>query len=188
VGLKGLRESGGGHNWIIKRNDLGKILTCLRLTDEEATVTEEEATEEAAEASIRDNATLPPTLRESLIQARRGQGLFRANVLMKEPRCRLTGVDDPTFLRASHIKPWAVADNLERLDGNNGLMLAPHIDHLFDQGYITFLRDGTLRVAEGLQPILMAWHLPSRANVGPFSKEQEGYLAYHRAHRFRRCL
>jgi hypothetical protein len=25
-----------------------------------------------------------------------------------------------------------------RLDGTNGLLLSPHIDHLFDEGYITF--------------------------------------------------
>jgi hypothetical protein len=47
-------------------------------------------------------------------------------------------VNEPRHLKASHIKPWRDATDAERLDGSNGLLLSPHIDHLFDEGYITF--------------------------------------------------
>ena len=79
-----------------------------------------------------------PTFREQIVRARRGQGVFRANVLLREESCRVTGVSEPRHLKASHIKPWRDATDAERLDGANGLLLSPHIDHLFDEGYITF--------------------------------------------------
>ncbi|MEO8526672.1 MAG: HNH endonuclease signature motif containing protein, partial [Caldimonas sp.] len=59
------------------------------------------------------------------------QGRFRSRVELTEPACRLTGVKDRRMLRASHIKPWAKSSNLEKLDGQNGLMHAPYVDHLF---------------------------------------------------------
>jgi len=47
---------------------------------------------------------------------------------------------------SSHIKPWRSSSNVERLDGSNGLMLAPHVDLLFDQGYISFENNGDVIV------------------------------------------
>ena len=69
---------------------------------------------------------------------RGGARVFRANVLLREEACRVTRVNEPRHLKASHIKPWRDATDAERLDGANGLLLSPHIDHLFDEGYITF--------------------------------------------------
>ena len=81
---------------------------------------------------------LAPTFKDQVIKARRGQGVFRANVMLVEDGCRVTHVTDRKHLRASHIKPWRDATDSERLSGENGLLLSPHIDHLFDQGYISF--------------------------------------------------
>src|SRR6478672_7303033 len=89
-------------------------------------------------AAIVDPKLIGPTFREQLVRARRGQGVFRANVLLREGTCRVTQVSEPRHLKASHIKPWRDASDAERLDGANGLLLSPHIDHLFDDGYITF--------------------------------------------------
>jgi putative restriction endonuclease len=62
-----------------------------------------------------------------------------------EKCCRITQIADLRLLRASHIKPWrACNNNQERLDGNNGLLLSPHVDLLFDRGYISVEDDGTL--------------------------------------------
>ena len=47
-------------------------------------------------------------------------------------------VSEPRHLTASHIKPWRDAWDTKRLDGANGLLLSPHIDHLFDEGCIIF--------------------------------------------------
>lgn len=88
------------------------------------------------------------TEREALIIARRGQGLFRQGVAKIERMCRITRVDNPVHLRASHAKPWRdCLNNDERLDGENGLLLTPSIDHLFDRGFITFEDSGALVIS-----------------------------------------
>jgi len=122
-----------------------------------------------------------PTFREQLVRARRGQGVFRSNVLLREESCRVTGVNEPRHLKASHIKAWRDATDGERLDGANGLLLAPHIDHLFDQGYITFSSNQELvTVPEVRDKLLDAWGIDAGVRVGEFTREQGAYLDYHR--------
>ncbi len=64
-----------------------------------------------------------------------------------EHACRITGVNREEHLRASHCKPWRDATNEERLDGENGLLLTPSIDHLFDRGFIAFEDSGQVIVS-----------------------------------------
>ncbi|HBP28039.1 MAG: HNH endonuclease [Advenella sp.] len=131
------------------------------------------------------DGALPATQRTQLIQARIGQGLFRSRVAALEPCCRITGIIDPRFLIASHIKPWSKSNNIEKLDGHNGLLLAPHIDRLFDKGYMTFENDGLLRFSPQLPTeIYRAWSLDASITAKPFSRQQEDYMAYHRAEVF----
>lgn len=119
--------------------------------------------------------------RIQLTKSRRGQGIFKANVRLIETHCRVTGLKDIKHLRASHIKPWAVSNKEEKLDGFNGLLLSPHVDHLFDNGFISFKNDGELLVAKGLAITVMKdWSLPLNQNVGEFMKPQHIYLEYHR--------
>lgn len=141
-----------------------------------------------AEAAIRQDLAIDATKREQLIAARRGQGVFRLAVERLGAACRVTGLRHAQLLVASHIKPWrscTTAD--ERLDGSNGLMLAPHIDRLFDRGFITFTDDGRVLVSphidDGVLQSLGCDGLRNR-NVGPFSPSQQVYLAYHREHEF----
>jgi hypothetical protein len=137
---------------------------------------------------LRPSNQVPPeeTTREQLSMARVGQGLFRSRVEAIEGACRVTGLRSVQHLRASHIKPWRDSSNAERLDGNNGLLLSPHIDHLFDQGYLSFEADGTVLFAASLpRTVLAAWNLASLRNVGPFNANQSVYLAYHRDKIFR---
>src|SRR5688572_7152396 len=107
---------------------------------------------------------------------------FRSNVLLREEFCRVTRVDEPRHLKASHIKPWRDATDTERLDGANGLLLSPHIDHLFDEGYITFSSSQELLVVpEVREKLLDAWGIDGGVRVGDFSRRQNAYLDYHRA-------
>lgn len=116
-----------------------------------------------------------------LVKARRGQGIFRSNVSLLEKRCRVTGLEFTQHLIASHIKPWAVAEGDEKIDGANGLLLSPHVDHLFDRGFISFQDNGQLILSRDLQyRVLKAWHINEDANVGDFSRQQSAYLEYHR--------
>ena len=136
-----------------------------------------------------DTGIVGPTFREQLVRARRGQGVFRANVLLREEACRVTGVAEPRHLKASHIKPWRDATDTERLDGSNGLLLSPHIDHLFDEGYITFSSSQELvLVPEVRVKLLDAWGIDAGVRVGEFSREQNAFLEYHRANVFKPSL
>lgn len=115
-----------------------------------------------------------------LIKARRGQGIYKANVRLVENACRVTKVSNIKHLRASHIKPWSKSNNEEKISGYNGLLLAPHVDHLFDRGFITFSTGGNLVISHKLaSEILLKWKIPEEMNVGNFHKQQNAFLEYH---------
>lgn len=90
------------------------------------------------------------TEKERVIKSRIGQSKFKKALLGIEKKCRLCGVSDERFLVASHIKPWSQSNYQERLDVNNGLLLCPNHDTLFDKGYISFDDDGTIMISNGL--------------------------------------
>ncbi|MDQ7864888.1 HNH endonuclease signature motif containing protein [Peribacillus frigoritolerans] len=90
------------------------------------------------------NVDVLDTEKESIIKARIGQSSFKSALLYEEKKCKLCGVTDSRFLIASHIKPWSQSNNYERLDKNNGLLLCPNHDALFDKGYISFKEDGSI--------------------------------------------
>lgn len=130
---------------------------------------------------IKADPTYDSVTRTQLVCARIGQGRFRDGVLAREQACRVTGITQSQCLVASHIKPWAVCEDGEHLDAANGLMLAPHVDHLFDTGLISFTDEGRMIVAPALDPsVLQAWHIAPDANVGQFAPDQAHYMAYHR--------
>jgi hypothetical protein len=61
-------------------------------------------------------------------------------------------------LRASHCKPWRDATNEERLNRENGLLLTPSIDHLFERGAI-FVRPAKVpRIFIGVRLAAVAIH------------------------------
>ncbi len=142
--------------------------------------------EDVHEKELLDRVNLGPVEKTQLTKARIGQGKFKHNVLLRESKCRVTGISDPVHLRASHIKPWAKSSDQEKLDGNNGLMLAPHIDHLFDRGWITFKDNGDIMRSPHCAPeVLDAFGIGVNENVGGFSSEQCEYLEFHRSNIFK---
>ncbi len=62
-------------------------------------------------------------------------------------------VDRMEHLNASHIQPWRDSSNEQRLDGENGLLLTPTVDHLFDKGFISFESTGQLIVSPVADPV-----------------------------------
>ncbi len=132
---------------------------------------------------VQKDDRVPETMREAVVMARRGQGLFKQRVMSLERSCRITGVDREEHLRASHCKPWRDSNNEERLDGENGLLLTPTIDHLFDRGFIGFENNGDLIISpvahsESLSKMGINW--AKKTNVGKFSDGQRRYLEFHR--------
>jgi putative restriction endonuclease len=144
-----------------------------------------ERLEDSLSNEIANNPSLTSTERIQLTQARVGQGLFRQRIIDKEKRCRCTGVDDPSFLIASHIKPWrACKTATERLDASNGLLLTPNADLLFDRGFMTFDDYGLPIFSARIYPTIVTALVPKMPEAHGFSKEQITYLQYHRSHIF----
>jgi putative restriction endonuclease len=143
-----------------------------------------EKIEGEVEKNIEDNRSVNTTEHDAVVKARKGQGVFRRRVRAIESNCRVSGLNDPRLLIASHIKPWRVCETAsERLDGSNGLMLAPHIDRLFDIGLISFKQNGELLVSQtlGAESAECLGLTDAMVNgVGSFSMKQEFYLTYHR--------
>ena len=72
---------------------------------------------------------------------------------------------------------------VERLNGENGLLLTPTIDHLFDRGFISFDNSGELIVSPvSHAPSLNRMGIPMDRviNVGTFTDGQKHFLEYHR--------
>lgn len=139
--------------------------------------------ERRIEVAIDTSTTIPETERTALVQARRGQGIFRDNVRSIERACRITHVERMEHLIASHIQPWRDSGNDARLDGENGLLLTPTVDHLFDKGFISFENAGQLIVSPVADPVSlrrMGIDPGARVNVGAFSEGQQRFLEFHR--------
>ncbi len=131
-----------------------------------------------------EESTLPETDRVALIKARVGQGRFKLNVSRIETHCRITKVSNPVHLVASHIKPWRESSNDERLAAENGLLLTPSIDHLFDRGFISFGDSGETLispVADRDSLLRMGLDPSNPPDTGVFNADQRFFLDYHRS-------
>lgn len=133
-------------------------------------------------AGMTEPARISATTREALVMSRIGQGKFRTDVIKRwGGRCALTGLQNVNLMVASHINAWALSNNVERLDVENGLLLAPHIDRLFDQGLISFSERGALQVS----PLLsgedrVIFGLNRFTQIEALSKKNLSYLELHR--------
>lgn len=129
-------------------------------------------------------ATLPRSTEvERLVVQRVGQSLFREGLLdYWDGRCAVTGLEVRTLLRASHIKPWSVcANDAERLDVFNGLLLAPQLDAAFDCGLISVSDEGQILVSGRLtsesREIL---GLAAASRIRRLTDRHRHYLPWHR--------
>lgn len=146
-------------------------------------LTIKEQWEQHQEEEIKQMSAISATEKDALVKARRGQGVFREEVCLIEHACRITRIANPKYLIASHIKPWRHCPNEERLDGENGLMLCPNIDLLFDRGLISFDDAGDVLlspVADEDVLAKMSINVKKKMNVGGFTSGQKLYLNYHR--------
>jgi 5-methylcytosine-specific restriction protein A len=89
------------------------------------------------------------TERISQIKTRVGQGAYRKSIMHRwHYQCGVTGFDDPRILIASHIVAWKDASPDERLDVDNGILLSPTYDALFDKHFISFEENGKIILSE----------------------------------------
>ncbi|MCW7543877.1 HNH endonuclease [Aurantimonas litoralis] len=103
---------------------------------------------EEADVEVINARDLPATTRKSLIDARRGQGKFRSDLMRRwNGKCAVTGCGLSEVLRASHIKAWHESSDRERLSPENGLLLIATLDALFDRHLISFSDDGKMLIS-----------------------------------------
>jgi len=111
-----------------------------------------------------------------------GQGQFREEVEREwERKCVVLKISTREVLRASHIKPWRESSNEERLDRDNGVLLAAHLDALFDRYLISFDENGIMMISSRLDAndrdkLKLGGGLGKRP-----SAQMNGYLECHRA-------
>lgn len=144
--------------------------------------------EKEQEQIIENDEKISQKKKDTIIRARIGQGKYREDLLEECPYCPFTLVNDERLLIASHIKPWAKADNKEKIDPKNGFMLTPTYDKLFDRGFITFDDDKKVIVSPWLSPMNQ-----KRLNIYtgllvpklPLDEKRKDYLKYHREYVFK---
>lgn len=128
-------------------------------------------------------AGIPETERTREVRQRVGQDVFREALMdLWQGRCAVTGIPfPPQLLRASHAKPWAKATDAERLDPFNGLLLATHLDAMFDSGLIGFDERGVLIASPHLDPVVRShFGINEESRLRSMAPGHQPYLAWHR--------
>ena len=133
-------------------------------------------------ANIQTVDSIASTEMQMLLLARIGQQKFKkALKAFWNSKCCVTGSPFLPILRASHIKPWAVSTSSERLDVHNGLLLLPHLDVLFDCGFISFRNDGLIMISSAISEADRdLLNLSRRYRLIRVVPEHIPYLDYHR--------
>ncbi len=125
--------------------------------------------------------------RKGLVTSRVGQGLYRRDLLNKfQNKCAVTGSDFKEILIASHIVPWKDSSDEERRDVNNGILLSPTYDALFDKHLISFDDSGSIIISSKIKNLVNVLEIDPNAKV-KVDDEMKNYLTKHRE-QFREIL
>ncbi len=123
--------------------------------------------------------------KHAYIKVRVNQSVFRERLLQKHTTCCLCKVENAALLRASHIKPWSESSSNEKLDVNNGLLLCPNHDALFDNGFISFEDNGKIMISERLTEVdKIFMNVDSNMKI-KLTEGNKIYLDYHRKNIFK---
>ena len=126
------------------------------------------------------NYTKPTTTeRKGLVTSRVGQGYYRNQLLEKfDNKCAVTKISIVSILIASHIVPWSESRDEERLDVNNGILLSPLYDALFDKHLISFEDNGSIIFSEIINK-MDDLNIDTEANIA-VNEEMKTFLSRHR--------
>jgi hypothetical protein len=168
-----------------QRNTVGKGMYSAALNAFKecfADIAGTEITEDIEQLSSRRDLT--ETDRIALVKTRLGQGLFRRDLVDYWQGCAISGYKKTNLLIASHIMPWKDADDAQRLDCFNGLLLLPNFDKAFDQNLISFTKNGDLLISNELErPKLLGIEAGMTIKLAAM---HQPYMEYHRDEFFRR--
>jgi hypothetical protein len=122
------------------------------------------------------------TERRGLVTSRVGQGYYRQEIIKKwDGKCSLTGSTIKDILISSHIKGWSECNDSERLDPDNGILLSPNVDSLFDKHLISFNENGGMILSERISNYeLEVLGLNSGMKI-EVTEGMKPYLEFHRS-------
>lgn len=122
------------------------------------------------------------TERKGLVTSRVGQGAYRKRIIHRwEYQCAVTGFNKLDVLIASHILPWSKATNEQRLDVDNGILLSPTYDALFDRHFISFDSKGKIILTDSIEKAAFEKiGVTGNERIKNLSDYNEFYLEQHR--------
>ena len=118
-----------------------------------------------------------------LKKARKGHHKFTKGVKQFWNNCcAITNIEEPDILINSHIKSWADSIGLEKVDSNNGLLLEPRYDKLFDRYLISFEDNGDMLISQHLSlKTRNIFGLNSSQKLSkPLTEKAKYYMLHHR--------
>jgi len=121
------------------------------------------------------------TERSGLVTSRVGQGAYRKSILHRWSYCcAATGYNDTRILIASHIHPWKDSTDEQRLDVDNGILLSPDYDALFDKHLISFESSGKIILgSELLSSSLKSLGITGNEKIVNLTEGNKNYLDLH---------
>lgn len=155
-------------------------LICKEDISETEVMTYIKSTDKESENFVTFNAE-GEIYKESLTRVRLKQGIFRENLLNKHgEKCMICDIHGKDFLVASHIKPYRISNVEQAVSSENGLVLCPNHDKLFDRGYITFDEDGKILISSMLpKKLIKIININIEVKL-PKEYRNNKYLKYHR--------
>lgn len=134
---------------------------------------------------IEQNNELTVTEKNTIILSRIGQGKFRKQLISYWNGCSISTFNKLDVLIASHIKPWRDADNFERIDLYNGLLLLPNYDKLFDKGYISFDKKGKIIYSKLISDMDRGLlNMSMNMSLVKLEEQHKKYLGFHHENYF----
>lgn len=106
--------------------------------------------------------------------------VLKQRLLCSTKKCAVCDIDYDMLLSAYYCKPWESASSLEKINTNNALLLCPLHGQMFENGLITFNKDGLIKISsemkyENFKSLCI--NLFTSINMTPRQKE---YLKWHR--------
>lgn len=121
----------------------------------------------------------------SQTKSRPGQNKYKKGLVQEFGECPFSHIKDDRLLIASHIMPFASCNKAQQYDVDNGLLLSPLYDKLFDKGFITFDQQGNLKKTIWISP--SEWvkiPLTYAINDLHLTANRKNYLKFHETHVF----
>lgn len=122
------------------------------------------------------------TQQRRFVNTRVGQGAYRKRIIHRwEYKCAVTSFNKLDVLIASHIIPWADSNDIQRLDVNNGILLSPTYDALFDRNLISFENNGRIILSESIEyEAYKKIGVTGHEKIRSLNGENHRYLEQHR--------